>query len=131
MIIPSLTVAQDTKSDTLCMPKAEFSKVVDNIKKLQEIKKIQKEEIEVRDQEIELNEQEIKKLESIIYQYKVVSLQDSLIINFKDQQIVLLKENIELWEKKAHTPWYKSHTMGIIKGILLVSTSAWVFSQIQ
>lgn len=123
--------AQDAHSDSVTFSWETAQNITKKIKKLQEKVKIQEEEIEVRDEEIGLQKLEIFKLDSIIYNYKFIARQNSLIINYKDIQIGLLNENLKLWEKKAHRPWYKSHTFGIIKGILFVSTSAWVFSQIQ
>ena len=124
-------VAQDAHPDSVKFSWEEAQNITKNIKKLQETVKIQEEEIGVRDEEIGLQTLEISKLDSIIYNYKFIARQDSLIVNYKNLQIGLLNENLKLWEKKAHRPWYQSHTFGIIKGILLVSTSAWVFSQIQ
>ena len=124
-------VAQDAHPDSVTMSWETSQNIIKKIKKLQKTVKVQEEEIEVRDKEIGLQILEISKLDSVIYNYKFIARQDSLIINYKDLQIGLLNENLRLWEKKAHRPWYQSHTFGIIKGVLFVSTSAWVFSQIQ
>lgn len=132
LFLPCLDVAaQDAHPDSVKFSWEEAQKITKKIKKLQETVEIQEEEIEVRDEEIELQKLEISKLDSIIFSYKFIARKDSLIIDYKNIQIALLNENLKLWEKKAHRPWYQSHTFGIIKGILFVSTSAWIFSQTQ
>ena len=123
--------AQNSHPDSVTFSLEEVQNITKKIKKLHETVQIQEEEIEVRDAEIDLQKLEISKLNSIIFDYKFIARQDSLIVSYKNLQIGLLNENLKLWEKKAKRPWYESHTFGIIKGIVLVSTSAWVFSLIQ
>lgn len=123
--------AQNSHPDSVTFSWEQAQNITKKIKKLQETVQIQEEEIEVRDDEIDLQKLEISKLDNIIFDYKFITRQDSLIFSYKNLQIGLLNENLKLWEKKAKRPWYESHTFGIIKGIVLVSTSAWVFSLIQ
>lgn len=127
----NVATAQNSPSDSVTFSLEEVQKITKKIKMLQETVQIQEEEITVRDKEIDLQKLEISKLDSIIFDYKFITRQDSLILSYKNLQIGLLNENLKLWEKKAKRPWYESHTFGIIKGIVLVSTSAWVFSLIQ
>ena len=70
----------------------------------------------------------IKDLNLQLNNYKTLSMQDSTIINFKDVQIGLLNEQIQLYDDrlKKVDKWYNKPWVGFIAGCATVTLSSWV-----
>jgi hypothetical protein len=62
----------------------------------------------------------IQDLESQIKNFNLLSKQDSLIIGFKNQEIILLHEQINLYDDrlKQVDKWYKKPWVGVVGGVL-------------
>ncbi len=54
-----------------------------------------------------------------IKNYNLLSQQDSLILNFKNQEILLLNEQIKLYNNRLNQvdKWYKKPWVGVVGGI--------------
>jgi len=61
----------------------------------------------------------IKDLEYQIFNYKLLEVKDSLILDYKNEEIGLLTEQIELYDKrlKQVDRWWKKPWIGYITGI--------------
>ncbi len=61
----------------------------------------------------------INDLELQIKNYNLLSQQDSLILNFKNQEILLLNEQIKLYNNRLNQvdKWYKKPWVGVVGGI--------------
>lgn len=65
--------------------------------------------------------------------YRTLSLQDSVIINFKDVQIGLLNEQIQLYDDrlKKVDKWYNKPWVGFIAGCATITLSSWVVHNVS
>ena len=61
----------------------------------------------------------IKDLEYQIFNYKLLEVKDSLILDYKNEEIGLLNEQIELYDKrlKQVDKWWKKPWVGYITGV--------------
>lgn len=62
----------------------------------------------------------IKDLEFQIKNYRLLSQQDSLIFSFKNQEILLLNDQIRLYSDRLNQvdKWYKKPWIGIVGGVV-------------
>ena len=62
----------------------------------------------------------IRDLEQQIKNFTLLSEQDSLILNFKQQEIILLNDQIKLYDDrlKMVDKWYKKPWVGVVGGVL-------------
>ena len=62
----------------------------------------------------------INDLEFQIKNYNLLSKQDSLIINYRNKEIVLLKDQIRLYDDrlKQVDKWYKKPWVGVVGGVV-------------
>ena len=62
----------------------------------------------------------IQDLESQIKNFNLLAKQDSLIIGFKNQEILLLNDQIKLYDDrlKQVDKWYKKPWVGVVGGVL-------------
>ncbi len=60
--------------------------------------------------------------------YEILSMQDSTIIGFKNEQIILLNEQIKLYDDrlKKIDKWYNKPWVGFIIGVATITGSSWV-----
>tara|TARA_Y100000389_G_C17009448_1_gene293394 strand:+ start:54 stop:440 length:387 start_codon:yes stop_codon:yes gene_type:complete len=75
----------------------------------------------------------IKDLNLQLNNYRTLSLQDSVIINFKDVQIGLLNEQIQLYDDrlKKVDKWYNKPWVGFIAGCATITLSSWVVHNVS
>ena len=62
----------------------------------------------------------IKDLELQLGNYKLLSQQDSLILNYRTQEINLLKDQIQLYDDRLNQvdKWYKKPWVGVVGGVV-------------
>ena len=62
----------------------------------------------------------IKDLELQLSNYKLLSQQDSLILNYRTQEIDLLKNQIQLYDDRLNQvdKWYKKPWVGVVGGVV-------------
>ena len=62
----------------------------------------------------------INDLEFQIKNYNLLSNQDSLIINYRNKEIILLKDQIKLYDDrlKQVDKWYKKPWIGVVSGVV-------------
>jgi|TARA_B100001778_G_scaffold321743_1_gene313411 Ca2+/Na+ antiporter len=62
----------------------------------------------------------IKDLELQVENFTLLSKQDSLILDFKNQEIFLLNEQIKLYDNRLNQvdKWYKKPWVGVVGGVL-------------
>ena len=65
--------------------------------------------------------------------YKTLSMQDSTIINFKDVQIGLLNEQIQLYDDrlKKVDKWYNKPWVGFVAGCATITLSSWIVHNVS
>lgn len=65
--------------------------------------------------------------------YKTLSMQDSTIINFKNVQIGLLNEQIQLYDDrlKKVDKWYNKPWVGFIAGCATITLSSWIVHNVS
>jgi len=65
--------------------------------------------------------------------YKTLSMQDSTIINFKDIQIGLLNEQIQLYDDrlKKVDKWYNKPWVGFVAGCATITLSSWIVHNVS
>lgn len=70
----------------------------------------------------------ISDLKVQIKNYETLSMQDSIIIGFKDKQIGLLNEQIKLYDDrlKKVDKWYNKPWVGFVIGVVTITTSSWI-----
>jgi hypothetical protein len=64
--------------------------------------------------------------------YKTLSQQDSILLETKNKQMVILNETIELYDKrlKKVDKWYNKAWVGIIEGMALTTLSSWIVKNV-
>ena len=62
----------------------------------------------------------ISDLEFQIHNYKLLTHQDSLILNYKNQEIDLLRDQIKLYDDRLNQvdKWYKKPWVGVVGGVV-------------
>ena len=62
----------------------------------------------------------ISDLEFQIKNYTLLSQQDSLILNYKNQEVTILKEQIKLYDNRLNQvdKWYKKPWVGMVGGVI-------------
>ena len=62
----------------------------------------------------------ISDLELQLKNYTLLTQQDSLILNYKSQEIILLKDQIKLYDDrlKQVDKWYKKPWVGVVGGVI-------------
>ena len=70
----------------------------------------------------------INDLNNQIKLYQTLSQQDSILLNTKDRQMVILNETIDLYDErlKKVDKWYNKAWVGIIEGMALTTLSSWI-----
>jgi len=65
--------------------------------------------------------------------YKTLSQQDSILLETKNKQIVILNETIDLYDErlKKVDKWYNKAWVGIIEGMALTTLSSWIVKNIN
>lgn len=65
--------------------------------------------------------------------YKTLSQQDSILLETKNKQMVILNETIELYDKrlKKVDKWYNKAWVGIIEGMALTTLSSWIVKNVN
>ena len=74
----------------------------------------------------------INDLNNQIKLYQTLSQQDSILLNTKDKQIVILNETIDLYDErlKKVDKWYNKAWVGIIEGLALTTLSSWIIKNV-
>tara|TARA_R110002153_G_scaffold63785_2_gene171045 strand:+ start:4402 stop:4791 length:390 start_codon:yes stop_codon:yes gene_type:complete len=74
----------------------------------------------------------INDLNNQIKLYQTLSQQDSILLNTKDKQIVILNETIDLYDErlKKVDKWYNKAWVGIIEGMALTTLSSWIIKNV-
>ena len=74
----------------------------------------------------------INDLKNQINLYQTLSKQDSLLLDYKNKQISILKETVTLYDDrlKQVDKWYKKPWVGFISGVATVSLSSWIIGNI-
>ncbi|MDB4326307.1 hypothetical protein N9966_00680 [bacterium] len=74
----------------------------------------------------------INDLNNQIKLYQTLSQQDSILLNTKDRQIVILNETIDLYDErlKKVDKWYNKAWVGIIEGMALTTLSSWIIKNV-
>lgn len=74
----------------------------------------------------------INDLKNQINLYQTLSKQDSLLLDYKNKQISILKETVTLYDDrlKQIDKWYKKPWVGFISGVATVSLSSWIIGNI-
>jgi hypothetical protein len=64
--------------------------------------------------------------------YKTLSQQDSILLETKNKQIVILNETIDLYDErlKKVDKWYNKAWVGIIEGMALTTLSSWIVKNV-
>ena len=75
----------------------------------------------------------INDLNNQIKLYQTLSQQDSILLNTKNKQIVILNETIDLYDErlKKVDKWYNKAWVGIIEGMALTTLSSWIVKNIN
>jgi hypothetical protein len=65
--------------------------------------------------------------------YKTLSQQDSILLETKNKQIVILNETIDLYDErlKKVDKWYNKAWVGIIEGMALTTLSSWIVKNVN
>jgi len=74
----------------------------------------------------------INDLKNQINLYQTLSKQDSILLDYKNKQISILKETVTLYDDrlKQVDKWYKKPWVGFISGVATVSLSSWIIGNI-
>lgn len=74
----------------------------------------------------------INDLNNQIKLYQTLSQQDSILLNTKNKQIVILNETIDLYDErlKKVDKWYNKAWVGIIEGMALTTLSSWIIKNV-
>lgn len=74
----------------------------------------------------------INDLNNQIKLYQTLSQQDSILLNTKDRQMVILNETIDLYDErlKKVDKWYNKAWVGIIEGMALTTLSSWIIKNV-
>ena len=74
----------------------------------------------------------INDLNNQIKLYQTLSQQDSILLNTKDRQMVILNETIDLYDErlKKVDKWYNKSWVGIIEGMALTTLSSWIVKNV-
>ncbi len=74
----------------------------------------------------------INDLNNQIKLYQTLSQQDSILLNTKNKQIVILNETIDLYDErlKKVDKWYNKSWVGIIEGMALTTLSSWIIKNV-
>ncbi len=74
----------------------------------------------------------INDLNNQIKLYQTLSQQDSILLNTKDRQMVILNETIDLYDErlKKVDKWYNKAWVGIIEGMALTTLSSWIVKNV-
>jgi len=75
----------------------------------------------------------INDLKKQVNLYQTLSKQDSLLIDYKNEQISILKETIILYDDrlKQVDKWYKKPWVGFISGVATITLSSWVIRNVS
>ena len=75
----------------------------------------------------------ISELNTQLGNYKTLSIQDSTIINFKDVQIQLLGDQIQLYSNRLEKvdKWYNKPWVGFITGCATITLSSWIVNNVS
>ena len=76
--------------------------------------------IDTLKQQDEIKTSLIFDLESQVRNYKMLSKQDSLLLNYRLQQVKLLNEQIKLYDDRLNQvdKWYKKPWVGVVGGVV-------------
>jgi|TARA_R110000772_G_C13028846_1_gene411462 hypothetical protein len=74
----------------------------------------------------------INDLTNQINLYHTLTIQDSLLLGYKNKQMAILNETIVLYDKrlKKVDKWYNKAWVGIIEGMALTTLSSWVIKNV-
>ena len=74
----------------------------------------------------------INDLNNQIKLYQTLAQQDSILLNTKDRQMVILNETIDLYDErlKKVDKWYNKAWVGIIEGMALTTLSSWIVKNV-
>ena len=74
----------------------------------------------------------INDLNNQIKLYQTLAQQDSILLNTKDRQMVILNETIDLYDErlKKVDKWYNKAWVGIIEGMALTTLSSWIIKNV-
>ena len=74
----------------------------------------------------------INDLNNQIKLYQTLSQQDSILLNTKDRQMVILNETVDLYDErlKKVDKWYNKAWVGIIEGMALTTLSSWIVKNV-
>ena len=74
----------------------------------------------------------IRDMEYQIRNYAFLSSQDSLLLNYKNRQINILNEEVNLYDArlKKVDKWYKKPWVGFIIGCATITTSSWIVKNV-
>ena len=76
--------------------------------------------IDTLKQQDEIKTSLIFDLESQVRNYEMLSKQDSLLLNYRIQQVKLLNEQIKLYDDRLNQvdKWYKKPWVGVVEGVV-------------
>ena len=76
--------------------------------------------IDTLEQQDSIKSSLISDLEFQIHNYKLLTHQDSLILNYKNQEIDLLRNQIQLYDDRLNQvdKWYKKPWVGVVGGVV-------------
>ena len=75
----------------------------------------------------------INELTNQLSLYKTLSQQDSILLETKNKQMVILNETIDLYDErlKKVDKWYNKAWVGIIEGMALTTLSSWIVKNVN
>ncbi len=67
-----------------------------------------------------------------IKNYQFINVQDSLLLNYRERQINILNEQVNIYSKELKTvdKWYKKPWVGFIGGCVTITLESWILKNI-
>ncbi len=74
----------------------------------------------------------INDLKKQVNLYNTLTIQDSVLLDTKNKQIVILNETIDLYDErlKKVDKWYNKPWVGILEGMALTTLSSWIIKNV-
>ena len=119
LLMVSFNCFSQTENDSILIPRSELNEVFDAIDELTKQDSIKN--VLISDLKLQVNN------------YRLLSKQDSMILNYHNRQIELLNTEIKLYDDrlKKVDKWYNKPWVGFVVGAATITTSSWVLSNIK
>ena len=119
LLMVSFNCFSQTENDSILIPRTELNEVFDAIDELTKQDSIKN--ALISDLKLQVNN------------YRLLSKQDSMILNYHNRQIELLNIEIKLYDDrlKKVDKWYNKPWVGFVVGAATITTSSWVLSNIK